>query len=566
MKKCSKVLKMILRAEGKYSKLIPTYSGDFTPYWEDGAASTAKETAINRNTAELLTQLEIMHTLFNRSNYPQKEFEEAWRYVLLFSEHTWGAWNSISDPDSKSVIEQWEIKKSYAVKADSLAHDLLNKLSYKSEKTPDHFYVCNSSSWKRSDIVLLPASVNSSGICLTDMNGTLIPVQRLSTGNYVFTAKDIPGLGFKEYKIVEYKNQKENSSPLVGNTMLNNFYNLSFDKKTFAIENLNRIGNDFNYVSSTDVYKLNQFIHTGQNAADPVTNNNPELISYENGPVLKSITLKSSAAGCSELLQKIVLFNDLDKIELVNTVDKTKDYHKESIRFAFPMNISDPVSRINIAWSVIRPEKDQLPGSNKNYFTSQRWVDVSNNMKGLTISSVGAPLFEFGGMNAEAWMSSPDKDWAWKTASSSLCYSWAMNNSWHTNFKASQEGIVSFRYFLRAHNHFGFLQTYKFGVDNSQPLLVLYSDNVIKNYSPVVKLDSTSSLVITAVYASKDGRGVMVRIFNPTEKTGFSGLEFKNNTNIKCYLSNGDEEEIKKINDKITLSPFEVSTLKIVDN
>ena len=189
--------------EAKYAKVIPTYSGDFTPYWEDGAGSTAKETAMNRNTAELLTQLEILYSEFDRKNFPQKEFDEAWKYVLLFSEHTWGAWNSISDPELKSVIDQWEIKKSYAVKADSIAQLLFHNLS-KPEKVNssiDHFYVCNTSSWQRSDVVHLPSDIKSSNFSVADKEGNIIPTQKLSDGSYVFTAKNIPPLGYKEYKI-----------------------------------------------------------------------------------------------------------------------------------------------------------------------------------------------------------------------------------------------------------------------------------------------------------------------------------------------------------------------------
>ncbi len=551
--------------EAKYSKVIPTYSGDFSPYWEDGAGSTAKETAMNRNTAELLTQLEILYSEFQRDNFPQKDFDEAWKYVLLFSEHTWGAWNSISDPELKSVVDQWEIKKSYAIKADSIAQMLLQNLTKQNElkNNISHFFVCNSSSWERSDIVTIPSGIKSSDFSIADEEGNLIPSQKLSNGDLVFTAKDIPPLGYKEYKIIEGKNLSKLNSPLNGNTLENKFYKLTFDDKTFAIKSLSRVGNELNYVNSKDEYELNQFIHTGSNAENPVINSNPKVVNYENGPVLKSITIKSKAEGCNELLQKITLFNELDKIELENTVDKKKDYNKESIRFAFPLDINNPVSRINIAWAVIQPEKDQLEGSNKNYFTAQRWVDVSNDNIGLTISNPDAPFFEFGGMNAEAWMASPDKDWAAHTKSSALCYSWAMNNSWHTNFKASQEGLVTFKYYLNAHNQFDYLSAYKFGVENSQPLQVIYSDKVIKNYSPLFKLDSASSLVVTMIYPARDGYGLMVRIFNPTEKESSSDINFERNKTAQIYLSNGDEEEIQKISDKISLDPFEVITLKI---
>ena len=44
--------------EKRYGAVLPVVSGDFTPYWEDGAASTARETALNRAAAARLTQAE----------------------------------------------------------------------------------------------------------------------------------------------------------------------------------------------------------------------------------------------------------------------------------------------------------------------------------------------------------------------------------------------------------------------------------------------------------------------------------------------------------------------------
>ncbi len=551
--------------EAKYSKVIPTYSGDFTPYWEDGAASTARETAMNRNTAELLAQLETMYTLFDYKNFPQKEFDEAWQYVLLFSEHTWGAWNSISDPELKSVKEQWEIKKSYAVKADSIAEKLLYDLANETQinKEYDEFYVCNPSSWERSGIVTIPAPKGLPYFTIRDQEGNLIPSQKLSNGSVVFTAKDIPALGYKGYKIVKGENENKIDSPLNAYTLSNNFYKLTFNDSTFALKDLSIIGENFNYIDSTDNYGFNQFIHSGTNASNITLSSNPKLVSYENGPVLKSITVKSQAQGCNSLSQDIVLFNDLDKIEIINTIDKKKDYAKENIRFAFPSSIKNPVSRINIAWAVIRPETDQLTGANKNYFTAQRWIDISNNYNGLSIAPVDAPLVEFGGMTGEAWMASPDREWASHTSSSALCYSWVMNNSWHTNYKASQEGVASFRYFLKPHKEFNYLEDYKFGVESSQPLRIIYNSNTIKNYNQTIKLDPSSSIVISVIYPSRDGTGTMLRIFNPTDKQSSSYLTWLRSSKVKLFLSDGDEDNKQEISNNIKLDPFEVMTIKI---
>ena len=56
-----------------------------TPTWEDGASSTARETAMNRESAARLTRTEILWSMLSpESDYPARELAEAWKNVLLF--------------------------------------------------------------------------------------------------------------------------------------------------------------------------------------------------------------------------------------------------------------------------------------------------------------------------------------------------------------------------------------------------------------------------------------------------------------------------------------------------
>ena len=49
--------------EAKFGEDLPVVKGDFTGYWEDGAGSSARETAKNRKSAERLTQAETLWAL-----------------------------------------------------------------------------------------------------------------------------------------------------------------------------------------------------------------------------------------------------------------------------------------------------------------------------------------------------------------------------------------------------------------------------------------------------------------------------------------------------------------------
>jgi len=82
--------------ESRYGDRLPRAHGDFTPYWEDGAGSSARETSLNRDAAERLVQAEALWAMLNPLKYPAEDFYKAWREVILYDEHTWGAHCSIS--------------------------------------------------------------------------------------------------------------------------------------------------------------------------------------------------------------------------------------------------------------------------------------------------------------------------------------------------------------------------------------------------------------------------------------------------------------------------------------
>ena len=69
--------------EQRHGAKLPVASGDLTPYWEDGAASSALETAMNRASADRLTQAETLFAMFNPKAYPAEDFYQAWRNVIL---------------------------------------------------------------------------------------------------------------------------------------------------------------------------------------------------------------------------------------------------------------------------------------------------------------------------------------------------------------------------------------------------------------------------------------------------------------------------------------------------
>ena len=169
--------------EKNFGDQLPVITGGAGTYWEDGAGTSARETALNRNTHENLGDAERLATLIRQiaplASYPAKDFTQAWRNVLLFDEHTCGASPSISDPDSPNVIAQCGVKAKFALDADSQARGLLyqglKRLSGLVRSDARSLMVFNASGWKRSDIlrVKLPdgVTITEPGVVSCDWQG-----------------------------------------------------------------------------------------------------------------------------------------------------------------------------------------------------------------------------------------------------------------------------------------------------------------------------------------------------------------------------------------------------------
>ena len=112
--------------EKRYGSSLPEKRGDLTPYWEDGAISSAGEEILARAAARRLVQAEALWAMTDPAGFPHEQAEEAWRQLLLWHEHTWGAAASISEPDRPDVVAQWEYKRAFATEADRRSRALFD--------------------------------------------------------------------------------------------------------------------------------------------------------------------------------------------------------------------------------------------------------------------------------------------------------------------------------------------------------------------------------------------------------------------------------------------------------
>lgn len=504
-------LQLFTDFENNCGSKIPVIRGDFTPYWEDGAASTAFETALGRAAADRLIQGQAIWSMKNPSHYPENGFYQAWRDVMLWDEHTWGADKSITNPDNPGVLGQWKVKQRFVLEADSLSKKLLSDAAGVSgvPSIGSAFDVWNTSSFSRSDMILLSKEQSAAGDLATDEDGKQLRTQRLSTGELAVYLEDAPPLAAKRIRIMPGSAPVKSKLNGTGSSLETGRIALSIDTRSGAIGSITWKPAGGDLVDRSKGQGVNQYCYVRGTSPDSVSFlKNVSISIIERGPLVATLRVTGDAPGCAHFEYDVRLIDGVDRIDIIDRLDKEKVREKEAIHLAFPFTIPQCTVRYDVASGVVRPEADQLAGSCKNFFSVQSWVDCSGSRTGLTWVTPDAPLVELGSINAE-------RPWMKSAAPSPVIYSYIMNNYWHTNYKADQEGPATFRYAIYPHEGFSSEQATRHGIEQREPLIVMAAD---PSTTPGVPLFTITPpvVLVTSIKPTEGGGGWLASLYNPS--------------------------------------------------
>jgi hypothetical protein len=550
--------------EKRYGDRLPEARGDFTPYWEDGAASSARETAQNRASADRLTQAETLFALANPGAYPAEDFYQAWRNVLLYDEHTWGAHNSISEPDAPFVKSQWAIKQQFALDADRQSRELLERADSSRGEPVD----VKGTAGARMDVVdvintagvaiphaliTIPKALSGAGdrVRSSLTNDWSYASQRLSSGDLVF--RMCWGVwGARRFYIDAgpgSTNAAEGAATVDGHTLRTRTLTARLDEHTGAIASLHTSSPSVEWVDSTAATALNDYFYLpGSDLKGLKRNGAVRIRPGERGPLVASLVVESEAPGCRVLTREIRA-HWRGFIEIIDTVDKAAVRTKEGVHFGFGFNVPDGVVRMDVPWGVVEVEKDQIPGACKNWFTLQRWVDISNDRRGITWLSPDAPLVQVGGITANLIGSQSDpRAWRDKVEPTQTIYSWAMNNHWHTNYRAEQDGPTVFRYYIVPHGQgFSARDATRLGLEFSQPLLATRARGSTPIEAPFTPFWPADGAMLAGFKPSADGKAWIVRVFGAGGKASRINLDWREPKPKSVWLSDNSEEPRQRL-------------------
>jgi alpha-mannosidase len=570
--------------EKQYGHQLPEFKGDLTPYWEDGAGSSALETRMNRGAAERLVQAATLSALLAPQAYKSADFNAAWTNVLLYSEHTWGAWNSVSDSENPFVAEQWQVKRQFAVDAENESKRLLDGVldAYASGSDSSTMDVHNTCSWPRTEVVLISKKRSLGKDHVKNDQGTSVPSQRLSTGELAFLAENVPALGSRRFYLSAATPQVPAKRVTVLDGVLDNgFLHAKVERKSGNIIELMSSGSARNLVDISADQAVNQYLYLEGKDTSKVSTSGPVRIAIEEtGPLVATIRIESSAPGCTSLVRRVRLKAYADWIEISNTINKNRvplNLHpgeggpaadfaqhgsKESVQFAFPFAVDNGQIHIDVPLAVMRPENDQLPGSCKNWLPVGRWIDVANAEYGVTCSTLDAPLVEIGYLSATMLGSQTHPElWRKQIQPTQKFYSWVMNNHWGTNYRAYQDGLVEFRYGLRPHRGYDPAAASRFAIAMSQPL-VCSSPGQQSPIALKLRIDQ-KDVLLQECKPSADGKAWIVRLFGASGENRRVTLTWTDSSPVIIWRSDLRELPLERLGTQVAVPAWELVTLRI---
>jgi len=568
---------------------LPVHRGEWTDYWNFGAASTAYETALNRRTYHRLSEAEMTLAFLgeDRASKRKNDLNESWENAFLWDEHTWGANTSSPNPFGQAARSQLNHKLHYAYQARSLSQmvrfEAIEAVASSLQTKKKGLFVFNPLPWERTEPVEFPgdwmtrnAVETISHVQYLDRNEGSEQRGLVAAATVLTRPLKVPSLGYRFFPfddIVATPSKLKKRSLL---TAENEWLKIALDSKRGGLKGFFDKRRQKEWVDRRSEYSLGGYVHEtvppskrkgvkyegrmaifreadwthfmgygGWNADWPAQRRGISKITENRRVDLPGgvrLIQKCQAPGTRGVEYEITLLDNQPWADLRVTIDKTWDTTPEACYLAFPLAMTDAQPRYQTAGGRVRPHLDQLPQCNQDFHTAQEWVDFSNDQFGFTLTTVDAPIVMFGGFNLAKLYDGP------RGKINPLILSMAMTNYYHVNYAGGQLGRVDFNYRLYPHDRFDVTEANRIGREAAHPL-VCHPVNEPNGSKPLAESwlkIGHPGISLLAVKLAEAGQGVVIRLFNHLDKPCTTTISFPTRIPQEAWLCDQLEKRTEK--------------------
>jgi hypothetical protein len=492
---------------------------------------------------------------------------------MFYNEHTWGAHNSVSQPDREFVTRQWEVKEAYATRANLDARNLLargfNRLCQNFAVEGDTVLAFNWQNWPRTE----PLEVElNRGQHLVDLaRNKPVPLDIVSEKDgwqrVRFLAENVPSVGYKGYAIRSLTPPDlKTNLPAGGDTIESAFYRLTVDTATGGIKSL------FDKTAKRELadpqarHRLNQYVYVTGGEGSLILNHQfgtppAKLVEHATAtativqnlktPLGQRLVVTTACSNSPSIRSEYLLYDAIKRVDIVNVVEKKATRAKEACYFAFPFAAQQPALEYQIQNAWCRPNEDQMPGACREWFTPQNLVHLRDGAFDVAWATPDAPLVCLTDINRGQWL-------AHLPIKNGHVYSYVMHNYWFTNYRAEQGGVLRFRYSITSGEGVSREQLARFDADTRAPVLAYpfvssFSAKVGGETRPLPAASGSfftldgSNLQVVTVKAAEDGEGFVLRFREIAGRSGEAEIKSPLFRLREVQLCNGVEANRQKL-------------------
>ena len=518
---------------------IPVVTGDWTDYWNFGCGSSAAETALSRQMTANAVAVDLLRTGNRPAPRLTREAERLWSDINLYNEHTWGAHNAL-DADQPFVVTQWNLKSHPVYDGKPLSDFLLRKELHLLAGNPWQ-------SWQAAGaLVVNPHGLRQtyyvpstwqgagkrieSGFMGTTRERTARPLDNLY-GPVELEAYSWQVIPWSQLTLAPAADSIHSGPDFIET----DHYRLTFEPASGKVTGLWDKRQAKQVVASAAPWGFFQLVHErpSDNARQAYHVRSVEGERYgrtgwkpdwqatrtsftgavhcavERHQRSATLVIQGAAAGLTGLEQRITLHADSPLIDLSARFLKQDVRTPEAIYFAFPLNLPAAwQAHFDTAGIPTELDREQIPGTCRDWVTVDSWASVHHGDFGVTLYCPDAPLVQIGDFHFAK------KQDAIPRRQNPLLLAWPVNNYWETNFRASQPGLVEFRYSFRSHGSYDPVRAVREGQQACNPPVThLMLDEATPRQGRFLDVLG-DNVVVTHVKPAADGGGIIVRLVN----------------------------------------------------
>ncbi|MDR1629002.1 MAG: glycosyl hydrolase-related protein [Oscillospiraceae bacterium] len=387
-----------LDAEVKGSRRLNTWCGElYLEYHRGTLTAQASNKRYNRKSEVLYQDAETASVLAATvkdggfDKYPKTGLDNGWEIILLNQFHDIIPGSSIKAvyDDSKEQYEAITTEGKYMLTSafDRVAADI--KAAGRS------LVVFNTLGFARTEAVICDPPA-SSAFTLVDADGSAVPYQATHDGKIIFVAEAVPSKGYKTYLVQPIAYENKNTAAVVnGNKITSRHFDFEFDGDMAIAKLIHKktgrsVAPEGKKLNEIVAYEDRPYAHPAwdvnayfEEKESPINDVQSTTV-IENGPVRTVIQITRRFQS-SLFTQNIIVYNDIERIDVENVVDWKEDYY--IVKALFPVDVNAVKATYDIQFGNLErsAHRNTIWDFAQFEVAAQKWADVSDNSFGLSV-------------------------------------------------------------------------------------------------------------------------------------------------------------------------------------